>query len=1020
MINILNEFKKCVEEVPDKIAIYDKKNNITYKQLDNITTLLANRLLQYNIQYNKVIPLYLEPSKEIIITILALYKIGLAYTPISIKFPENRVELLIEDTESNILITDREVSVFNNKLTIINILKELEYLHEIDTSNYKDIEKIYKITPKKLAYIIYTSGSTGKPKGVKINHSNLNNLLVNMQKYYPINSEDTYILSTPYTFDVSVVEIFSWILGRGSLYITNPESDEDLKTLFKQVVKNNITHMALSPALLNLLLSVNDYETMTQVDRCLKYLMIAGEEFKPDLANKVKKLLPNVFIDNLYGPTENSVYTTRYRLEDKVYEDYVPIGKPLDNIQTHLLNDNNSPCGEGELGHLYISGKSLSDGYYNDLEKTEKSFIKNNEQVLYKSGDLCKFDSDKNLIFIRRVDNQVQINGIRVELEEIENSIMKNISDIQNCKVLYKDNALICFYTHANMNMKFDLKIQVQKLLPSYMIPQYFLEIEEFPLNINRKIDNKKLLEFFEDYSGYNQIKNEYLTDIELRVKNIISKVFNKDSKSISKNDDFFSTLGADSLQNITCVIYLENEFNLRLEDGFLYRYSTIKKISNYIKSMENNYADKNNEPLILPTIEYYSKIENHLNSKVGKGSYEKLKGIHSTYYLQKVYHYDNFESIISVDIKFPKETHDDEIKKRINVLVENNEMLRTIIVESKGSIKFFEYCIVDPPIFNLKLPLNYGSKRYNEVKANLIKIVEDDIYGNLLNNLLYRIIVIDNNDNKEVIFVLSHHISDYSNIHVIKKQFFKPSRPQHTYFDFVDFMNSRSNSKNIDNISLIEELKAVGEQKLEIEKDNNNEFVAFKYKLSNLDSRSNNDTVTFINYVISQMICDGLHKQSISISTILNIRQLKTLEFNDNIGDFHFSLTTIGKKEESYSDFLDRVEIIKNDYINGFNIMNNIFNTYPNMNDTQKYLEELYDINPTLKTNYLGQIREENIDDIIEQLKITKVQLNKFPISKIYVTFFTTNEYVYIVFLSRPVISDALIEKYGFETYDI
>ncbi|MDK1672847.1 non-ribosomal peptide synthetase [Staphylococcus saprophyticus] len=1011
MIDILNEFKRGVNELPNKIAIYDSTSKITYKELDEITTQFAKKLLNYNIQENKVIPLILEPSKETIIAIIALYKLGLAYTPISVKFPLSRIELLVEDSKSNLLITSKDITIKNN-IKIINILSELnDTKFNVDEKNENEL---IQLQPNDLAYIIYTSGSTGKPKGVEINHSNLSNLLANMQKYYPIEKGDNYILSTPYTFDVSVVEIFGWIIGKGSLYITNAESGDELKNLLNQVINNNITHMALSPAVLSMLLNVNDSKTLSKVDSTLKYLMIAGEEFKPDLANKVKKMLPNVKVDNLYGPTENTVYSTRYRLEEVTYKDYVPIGKTLDNVEGYILDENHNECEIGEVGKLFLAGDSTSKGYYNNVLKTNESFVQIKGKLLYSTGDLCKYDENNNIVFIGRVDSQIQINGIRVELEEIENTMITSIDEIQDCKVLYDNNFLKCFFiTNKEIEEK-DLKMKTKNILPSYMVPHYYLKVKEFPLNVNRKIDTKQLLKSFESELKYHDL--EELSSDELKVRNIFSKVCNKNPNSIGKNDHFFNTLGADSLKNVTCIIYLEKEFDVNLDDGYIYRNPTIEKIVKNLKSNQfYNYDNRNNE---YSTSEANAYIKEQLKKSKAKGLYHNLKGIYNTYYLQKVYYYDNFESVITVDLTFPKDTSNYEITEKIIRIIQNNEMLRTVINKDNNSIVFEEYSNITPPLFDLDLPLDYKSEKYKEIKNSAIEMLGDNIIDNLVKNLLYRIILINNNDNKNIILVLSHHIADYSNVHIIKKQFYTSSKPEYTYFDFIDLINENSTMEKAKDIDLNVELNKIGKQALDLEQDNKKEFTVLKYKYSDLNSQDNSGIISSVNYIVSQLICEGLKKESISISTILNLREFSNLSFYDNIGDFHFSLTTIGKLGESHKEFQERIDMIKTNYFNGFSTMNAIFKNYPQMSDSQRYLEELYDLNPTLKTNYLGQIRDENINDIINHLKNTKIQLNKFPVSKLYVTFFNTKNYVYIVFLTTPLIDETLINKYGFESY--
>lgn len=1011
MVNILKNFKFCVEENPNKVAIFDDDTEITYQQLDKITSLFANRLSTYNITSNKVIPLLISPSKETIITIITLYKLGLAYTPISIQFPNSRIEGLIEDSEANILISDQDI-VLKNNVNIINLNEELKIVYDNLKSKAICLNIDVELADSDLAYIIYTSGSTGKPKGVKITHGNLNNLLLNMQQYYPVKQGDKYILSTPYTFDVSVAEIFSCIVGGGSLYITNAESGNDLKNLFQKVVKHEITHMALSPAVLNMILSMSEDKTIEEVNQTLKYLMIAGEEFKPALANKVLKLMPNVYVDNLYGPTENTVYSTRYRLNNQNYIHHVPIGKALNGVETYILNDKLKKCEVDEIGELYLAGNNLSEGYYNNDIKTSESFIYITGKKLYKTGDLCKYDSEANIVFIKRNDKQIQINGIRVELEEIENILLNN-SKIDGCKILYYENNLICFYTMSEAFYTNTIKDNAKSLLPSYMVPHYFIRIEKFPLNVNRKIDKQKLISIFND--KFKSINKEDLSNIEYKLREIFSEVCNRELDYISKNDHFFDKLGADSLKNISCIIRIEKEFNVQLDDGFIYRNPTIVSIAEKIEEKQTKSQSSISQQTHIPLEKANFIINQYFKNVSQEIKYNKLMTTEKTYYLQKVYFHDEFNSIVTFNIQYPKTYGTSDIITSINTLIKNNEMLRSVLTKDDNELFFKTYEDVVLPIYNLNLPMDYYSDDYNSAKEKIINILENEITQSVLNNLLYRVVIIENNDNQELILLMSHHISDYSNFHIIKKQLFNPFKPSQNYFDFIKTLDSNSEILTAENYFLNDDLNKIGKQQLEINKDKNKEFLILKYEVSKIESLENEEIISYINYLLTQMMCEVLDNEMISISSILNERQFSYNDFTNNIGDFHFSITTVGKINESYQDFKSRMTCIVNDYKKGFNIMNVIFKNYPNMNKTQKHLEELYDLNPSLKTNYLGKIREEEIEDLVKSLKLTKVQLNKFPVDKLYVTFFTTDKYVYITFLTNPQLNEDVIQRYEF-----
>ncbi|EPZ37119.1 amino acid adenylation protein [Anoxybacillus ayderensis] len=256
MGNVLAKFKERVSQIPEATAIIYEGQKMTYKQLDELSSKLANYLYKNNYSENTFIPIYMPPCPEMIVSILGVLKVGAAYLPISTEYPVLRINMLLEDSNSKIIL--------KNTNDLLNVNVKQIHVRNIITSDYSDS---FDEKKGEFAYLMYTSGSTGKPKGVKVTHSNLEYILNNMQKYYPISRSDKYILSTPFTFDVSVVEIFGWIYGGGALVIPTQENSRNFRKLAHLIEVHKVTHIALSPAILNLMLDKLNEDDIDKLDR---------------------------------------------------------------------------------------------------------------------------------------------------------------------------------------------------------------------------------------------------------------------------------------------------------------------------------------------------------------------------------------------------------------------------------------------------------------------------------------------------------------------------------------------------------------------------------------------------------------------------------------------------------------------------------------------------------------------------------------------------------------------------------
>ncbi|MDP4147651.1 MAG: amino acid adenylation domain-containing protein, partial [Bacillota bacterium] len=488
-------FEEQVEKTPEIIAVVYEEKELSYRELNERANQLARMLRRRGVGPDKIVGIMVERSLEMIVGIMGILKAGGAYLPIDPEYPKERIEYMLEDSKVDILLTQTQLvgkSEFSGNIIEI----DREDLYVGDSSN---LEKIN--TSNNLAYVIYTSGTTGKPKGVMIEHRSVVNIMIDLQDKYPLLESDSYLLKTNYIFDVSVSEIFGWFLGNGKLVILKSQAEKDLEVIAETIINNQITHINYVPSMLNLFL-MNTNKLNSLVSSNLKYIIIAGEAIQKKLVKELINLKSNISFENAYGPTEATIYATKYSLIDINEERNVPIGKPLSNTRIYIVNKNNKLQPVGVPGELCISGEGLARGYLNRPELIAEKFVSNpyeSGERMYKTGDLARWLPDGNIEFIGRIDHQIKIRGFRIELGEIESQLLKH-EDIKEAVVIDREdkegNKYLCAYVVSDKEITVtELREHLSKELPDYMIPAYFMQLENIPLTPNGKIDRKALPE---------------------------------------------------------------------------------------------------------------------------------------------------------------------------------------------------------------------------------------------------------------------------------------------------------------------------------------------------------------------------------------------------------------------------------------------------------------------------------------------------------------------------------------------
>lgn len=557
---LLDSFEAQVALHGDKVAVEFMQQQLSYAQLDDKANKLADYILANDIQPQSLVGIYTHRSLEMIIAIYATLKAGCAYVPIDPEHPADRINYIIEEAKIKILLTHSivEQATFNNTLVV-----------EIDT-HWPDIQQTplqpkKRVNPTDLAYVIYTSGSTGRPKGVMNNHRGVLNSFAWMQDTFKLTQNDTILLKTPFTFDVSVWEIF-WPLMRGAkLVVAEVDGHKDARYL-KQVIKQKqVSFLNFVPSMMQHLL---ENESLTDCPKLRSVL--SGGELLPYELSKLFFEKTNAILYNGYGPTEAAICVSLWHCHPDSSITDIPIGKAVYNTQFYVLNPDLQMQPIGAIGELYIGGIQVADGYANQPQLTEERFVENpfdkQRSKMYKTGDLVKRLNNGALAYIGRTDFQTKIRGLRIELGEIETRLLA-LNAINQCVVVVRedtpgDKRLVAYYdVLAGHDITSDKMRQHLKLeLPNYMVPQYFIELESLPLTSSGKIDRNKLPSPAELslQDSHNVIAPT--TREEKVIAKIWQEVIGIDEASVDAN---FFDLGGHSLLSIQVIEQIKNELNV-------------------------------------------------------------------------------------------------------------------------------------------------------------------------------------------------------------------------------------------------------------------------------------------------------------------------------------------------------------------------------------------------------------------------------------------------------------------------
>ena len=745
-------------QVPDRIAVTDENQSITYRQLKQQSDQLALYLYQKGIVNDDLIAIRLDRSVDLIIAIVAVLKAGGAYFYIDNQLPEARQKAILEDSCASLLISKEQYAEALNKAYDGEILLIDNQVHQQHIAAATGV-LVSPMDPAGLSYVIYTSGSTGRPKGVLQTHRTIVNLVNHQQDEYGHNIHTPKQVSqfASAGFDVSVQEVFFALLSGYTLAIVPARVKYDSGLMLKFAEEAKISIAFLPTAYLEIF--CKEFAQNESIDLSgMERIVVAGEALKiNEVTRNFFRLNPHIRLENQYGPSETHVVTAyTMDIDPESWADLPAIGKPISNTSVNLFNDALVEVPKGAIGELYFSGEGIARAYLKNLKLSAERFLTHPQtgQLMYKTGDLARWNSAGVLQFIGRTDEQVKIRGFRVETGEIETALSTYLG-IYSVAVIAREisgsQQLLAFYQAESDTVELDahqLDNHLKRLLPDFMIPAAYQKVDRIPLNQNGKVDRTALAMHqvsFDTDVVYRAPQNE----VEEKLKLIWQELLEKDEIGV---DDNFFTLGGHSLLATQVISRINRSFGRSIMLKELFEQPTIAQLAGIIEkggqANEPDTAAATISPYERPELIPLSFAQERLwyINEMGQG---------------QLYH---MPDLSRVNGKFDK----DNFYEAVKLLVQRHESLRTIMLEEGGQ----GYQLV---MEQMDIPFVHHDIRYQSdkegAKRDLISNFVND-YFNLKEGPLLRLMIIEEATDEFIIGLCMHHIiSDGWSLKVLRKE---------------------------------------------------------------------------------------------------------------------------------------------------------------------------------------------------------------------------------------------------------
>ena len=598
---VIDLLEEQAARTPHRRAYICDDEVFTYEQVNGKANSLASELHERGVVKGDVVPMLLDQSLDLIVSALALMKLGAVFVPLDLKWPAARIDRLVADLTPRVILKDEGVTLATSITAPVRTVDW--FALPVSPEGPRNA-----VAPDDPIYGYYTSGSTGLPKCAINVHRGIVNRFLYMTKRYRATGDEVILQNSKHVFDAWVWQVF-WPLTNGATVIL-PRSTKvfDLLGRIELVHKYKATMTDFVPSVFGVLV---DY--LTNVNpaarrklETLRHILIGGEELNPLATQTFKSMLPQVGLTNTYGPTETSIGTIFFEIGAERYSS-IPIGRPIDNVNALILDEHLNLMPTGAIGDLYLSGACMGLGYLNDPEKTRSVFLPNPYkevpgEIMYRTGDLAYYLPNRDIQFVGRRDSQVKVRGIRIELGEIESALLEH-PEVKQAKVVLDKRVagreeLVGYVVGRRGRVDVTaLKSHLRARVPDYMVPARFGVLEAMPLDHGGKVDRRRLLEHTASEGTATRVDEPFSprTKQEARLAEVWKETLNVDS--VSASESFFD-LGGNSLMAVRLLWRIREATGVDIPIQELYQRPTIGELSQALLGAGEGEAGRNEKTM--------------------------------------------------------------------------------------------------------------------------------------------------------------------------------------------------------------------------------------------------------------------------------------------------------------------------------------------------------------------------------------------------------------------------------------
>lgn len=681
---IHQRIKETATQYAAKPAIRCQDEQYTYSQFNQITAFYANKLVRAGVKPGDFVGVYVRHSNESVVAMLAILNAGAIYVPLDPEYPVDRLAYIIEDCALKIVLVAAENDNFvlsdGVESITLNASQAYQRVAKITPVDYPLVE----ISKDDIAYLIYTSGSTGKPKGTLVSHAALADHCASIASRYNTKADDTMLLFAPLNFDPSIEQALVPLMVGATVHVKEPGLWQPSEIAAK-IRYYGLTIVNFPTAFWHLLVGEWQRKLDRQDIATLKMVIVGGDKLQPEMLYRWWRLdISQVSLLNAYGPTEATITATTADLSHERELNYgqATIGTPLNKRKLYILDAAGKRLPVGALGELYIGGKSLANGYLNHPDLTEKVFLADpfdtcETSKLYKTGDRAYFDDNGEFYFVGRQDNQVKISGYRIELMEIERTVLQ-LNAVKEAAVIATQSSedadnkqiVVCFVARNCDVLATHISEYLAKKMPDFMMPHGYVQLEQMPLSPSGKIDRKLLAKVAKDKQATQDAMDPPASKTEIALAEIWRSILT--IEQINRQDSF-TRLGGHSLLYLKLLSGIGDQFgiNLKLKDVF-----EANELSVQAELIDNAMAGEGEILQQLPLVPTdrsqplplsFAQESMWLLSQLGHGLSYQMAGV----------------------IKFNKALNVDSLKQCMAVIANRHEALRTRFVQTEqGAIQ--------------------------------------------------------------------------------------------------------------------------------------------------------------------------------------------------------------------------------------------------------------------------------------------------------------------------------------------